>query len=252
MSRLPEQLTATEPDPPSAFVSADRRDHRSIRALVRAAYGQYAPSVPAPVFRRYLADLLDLDRHAANGELLVAEHDHRVVGYAAFYPDAGRLGFNFPNGMGQRSRARRTPRRAWSRCRPRPDRGVRAPGPRRASAGLRVPHRGLHGHRDRALRRTRLPARPEYDVDLALHYGFHGLDPIPVIAYRRELVPGTSRHLPGAFRARHRRSAADKSTGSPAEGARSSVVSTQKQTTRRLPCTTRCSPSRSPRPASTT
>ena len=97
MSRIPQQLTATE-RPAVCIRAADRRDHRSIRTLVRAAYGQYAPSVPAPVFRRYLADLLDLDRHAANGELLVAEHDHRVVGYAAYYPDAGRLGFNFPNG----------------------------------------------------------------------------------------------------------------------------------------------------------
>src|SRR3954470_1388432 len=97
MSRLPVQLTATV----RAAVcvrTADRDDHAAIRAVLWAAYAPYAPHVPAPVFLRYLADLLDLDRHAANGRLLVAEHDGAVVGYAAFYPDAGSLGFDFPSG----------------------------------------------------------------------------------------------------------------------------------------------------------
>ena len=39
---------------------------------------------------------------------------------------------------------------------------------------------------------------PEYDVDLGLHYGFDGFDPIPVIAYRRDLVAGRG-PLPGTF-----------------------------------------------------
>src|ERR1700755_3383319 len=195
MSRLPEQ----RPVSPRAAVcvrSSDRRDHEDIRTIIRAAYEQYEPRVPAPVFQRYLADLLDLDLHATNGDLVVAEHDHRIVGYVAFYPDTALLGFGFPPG--------------W------------ASGP-----GLAVPPaargrgvaRALIAHNDGRAGASRSPVfafhtagfmgtaidlydwlgdqrDPEYDVDLARHYGFDGFDPIPVIAYRRDLVGDPAGLLP--------------------------------------------------------
>jgi predicted N-acetyltransferase YhbS len=188
MSRIPEQRDHSA----RAAVcvrSADRRDHEDIREVIRAAYGQYEPRVPAPVFERYLADLLDLDLHAANGDLVVAEHDHQIVGYVAFYPDTALLGFTFPPG--------------WAS-----GRGLAV---HPAARGLGVA-RALIAHNERRARTSRSPVfafhsagfmgtaielydglgyqrAPEYDVDLALHYGFDGFDPIPVIAYRRDLFP---------------------------------------------------------------
>src|SRR6266508_2727822 len=44
-------------------------DHPAIREVVVAAYGQYAGALPPEVFPRYLADLLDLDRHARHERL---------------------------------------------------------------------------------------------------------------------------------------------------------------------------------------
>jgi len=168
--------------------SADRRDHSEIRDVIRAAYGQYEPHLPAPVFARYLEDLLDLDRHEANGRLLVAEHDHRVVGYVAFYPDTALLGYNFPPG--------------WAS-----GRGLAA----HPSARGRGVARALIAANERLARANHSPVfafhtagfmgsaielynclgyrrDPAYDIDLARHYGFEGHDPIPVIAYRRDLV----------------------------------------------------------------
>ena len=63
-----------------------------------AAYRQYANLVPPDTFRRYLADLLDLETHARNGRLLVAELDRWVCGFAAFYPDATLQEVGFPRG----------------------------------------------------------------------------------------------------------------------------------------------------------
>ena len=73
-------------------------DHPAIRDVVAAAYRQYADLIAPDVFARYLADLLDLDRHARHGRLLVAEAAARVCGFAAFYPDASVQGFGLPAG----------------------------------------------------------------------------------------------------------------------------------------------------------
>jgi GNAT superfamily N-acetyltransferase len=195
MSRLPDQLTASRPA--VCVRTADRDDHSAIRALLWTAYGPYAPHVPAPVFLRYLSDLLDLERHAANGPLLVAEVEERIVGHAAFYPDAGRLGFDFPDDWASGRalaahpavRGRGVARALIAEC----ERLARAGG---------SPVFAFHtaGFMDTAIalydglgyRRA-----PEYDVDLARHYGFDEFAPIPVIAYRRDLAMGPSPHLPG-------------------------------------------------------
>jgi GNAT superfamily N-acetyltransferase len=72
---------------------APRDDHDAIKDVIRAAYGQYAAVLGPELYSRYLADLIDLDRHAQHGDLYVAEHDGVIVGSAAFYPDARPLGW---------------------------------------------------------------------------------------------------------------------------------------------------------------
>jgi GNAT superfamily N-acetyltransferase len=187
MSRLPTQLTAASA--PSVCVrSADRRDHAGIRSLLRSSYGPYAPHLPAPVFRRYLADLLDLDRHGAAGELLVAERDGGIVGYVAFYPDAGLLGFDFPSGWASgRGLAAHPAARGRGVAR-----ALIAENERRArvnqSPVFAFHTAGFMGTAIALYDGLGYQRAPEYDVDLGVHYGFDGFAPIPVIAYRRDLV----------------------------------------------------------------
>jgi EmrB/QacA subfamily drug resistance transporter len=84
---------------PSTFVRhAWAAEHPEIRELVRTAYGQYAGDIAPETWGRYLADLLDMDRHARHGELLVGVVDGKIAGYAAFYPDASAQGFGWPSG----------------------------------------------------------------------------------------------------------------------------------------------------------
>jgi len=62
-----------------------------IRALLTAAYGQYAAAVPVTaLFERYRADLIDLDAAAGRAVTLVAEAGGELVGTARFYP-AGKV-----------------------------------------------------------------------------------------------------------------------------------------------------------------
>ncbi len=77
---------------------AGSSDHASIRAVLRAAYEQFAGALPKDAFDEYLADLLDLERHAQHGRLLVAESDGRTVGSGAFYTDASVQGVGWPEG----------------------------------------------------------------------------------------------------------------------------------------------------------
>jgi MFS family permease len=84
---------------PSTFVRHPwPTERREIRELVRTAYGQYTGDIPPEVWGRYLTDLLDLDRHARHGELLVGVVDGEIAGYAAFYPDASAQGVGWPAG----------------------------------------------------------------------------------------------------------------------------------------------------------
>ena len=194
MSLIPDQPTIA----PAAGITvrpAVRRDHHRIRSVVRAAYGQYAPLVPAPVFRRYLTDLLDLDRHAANGHLLVAEHDHRIVGYGAFYPDTARLGFGFPpgwaSGRGLAAHPEARGRGVAQALIAESERLARASGSPVFAFHTAGFMRGAIALYDR----LGYERAPQYDIDLARHYGFLGLASIPVIAYRRVLcaVPALQR-----------------------------------------------------------
>jgi GNAT superfamily N-acetyltransferase len=73
-------------------------DHDAIREVVRAAYRQYEPVTGSDLFSRYIADLLDLERHSRHGQLIVAELDGAVRGSGAFYPDVSVQGLGWPRG----------------------------------------------------------------------------------------------------------------------------------------------------------
>ena len=73
-------------------------EHPEIRELMRAAYGQYAGEIAPDVWDVYLADLLDMDRHARDGDILVAVVDGEIAGCVAFCPDASVQGFGWPSG----------------------------------------------------------------------------------------------------------------------------------------------------------
>ena len=77
---------------------AQRSDRRTVRAVLLAAYREYATVVPPAVFGPYLADILDLDARDRGGRLLVAEHDRRVVGTVTYYEDAAAEGLGWPAG----------------------------------------------------------------------------------------------------------------------------------------------------------
>jgi predicted N-acetyltransferase YhbS len=77
---------------------ARAQDRSAIRRIIRDAYREYADRMSRTAYRRYLSDLLDLDKHDRLGTLLVAEVDGRVCGCAAFYPDVSVQGFGWPSG----------------------------------------------------------------------------------------------------------------------------------------------------------
>ena len=137
-------------------------DHPAIRAVVVAAYGQYADLLPPDIFSAYLADLLDVETHASNGPLFVAEADERVCGYAAFYPDASVQGVGWPPG--------------WA-----------------SGRALAVDPAGRGHGVARALIATgeRLGYRraPEFDFDVAARFGRPGAARITALAYLRCLTP---------------------------------------------------------------
>jgi len=79
--------------------TARHADHHQIAEVVNAAFRQYSGLLmPPEVFDRYLGDLLDFDRHARHGHLLVVEVDGRVSASGAFYPDAATQGLGLPSG----------------------------------------------------------------------------------------------------------------------------------------------------------
>jgi GNAT superfamily N-acetyltransferase len=77
---------------------ATAADHPAVRTLLRSAYDGYAEQLPPAAHAAYLRDLLDLDRHARLGTIVVAEVDSRMAGCAAFYPDIGAQGLGWPAG----------------------------------------------------------------------------------------------------------------------------------------------------------
>src|SRR3954451_1172954 len=77
---------------------AEADDLPAIRELILAAYEEYETAIGPDAYDLYLEDLLDLELHARNGPLIVAEVDGVVRGSAAFYPDAAAQGLGWPTG----------------------------------------------------------------------------------------------------------------------------------------------------------
>jgi GNAT superfamily N-acetyltransferase len=167
---------------------ARRRDHPVIRRIVRDAYREYAAVMPPTMFRRYLLDLVDLDRQARLGMLLVAEVDGRVCGSAAFHPDASLQGLGWPAGWAggralavhREARNHGVARALIAECE-RLARTVGAP----VFAFHTTPFmtRAVSLYDGLGYRRA-----PEYDLDLGRIFGFDIDDSPRAIAYRKDLT----------------------------------------------------------------
>lgn len=68
-------------------------DTEAARSVLEAAYAQYAGSFPEESWAAYLADILDLEARADASELLVAQHDGRVVGCVSYYPPGSKASY---------------------------------------------------------------------------------------------------------------------------------------------------------------
>jgi GNAT superfamily N-acetyltransferase len=86
------------PAPAVTIRPADRADYPAMRRVVLAAYQQYTDDIPPDLLSTYLADLVDFERHAQHGQLLVAEIGGRISASAAFYRDAAEQQLGWPTG----------------------------------------------------------------------------------------------------------------------------------------------------------
>ena len=168
-------------------------DYPAIREVLIAAYRQYADRLSLDFFSPYLADVLDLDKHARYGRLIVVEVDGWISGFGAFYPDTTVLDVGFPPG--------------WA--------GGRALAVHPAARGHGVA-RALIATFERLARETGAPVfafhtasfmtgaialydrlgyrrAPEFDFDMAARYSRFGAAPVMSITYLRCLDPARAR-----------------------------------------------------------
>jgi len=165
-------------------------DYPGIRDVVIAAYRQYADRLERDIFSPYLANLLDLDRHARLGRLLVVEAGERVCAFGAFYPDASVPGgFRWPRGWATgRALAVHPDARGNGAAR-----ALLATGEDLAvQAGAPVLAFHTHSYMTDAIalyERTGYSRAPEFDFDVAARLGAFGAAPIMCLAYLRHLTP---------------------------------------------------------------
>jgi GNAT superfamily N-acetyltransferase len=168
--------------------AAEPADHTVIRDILRNAYGQYTHDILPAVWKPFLADLVDLDRHSRDGQLLVAVVDDAIAGYAAFYPDASVQGFGWPPGWaGGRGLAVDPAFRGH---------GVAATlltelEDRARAAGAAVFAFHTSGFMTSAValyERLGYCRAPRFDIDVNAHYGVPAARPWPALAYLRRLV----------------------------------------------------------------
>ena len=180
---------ATRQDTAPLVRDAVPADYPAIREVVIAAYRQYADLIARDIFSPYLADLLDLERHAGNGRLLVAEVDDQVRGFAAFYPDASVQGFGLPPGWASGRALAVHPEvrghgvaRALLAAVERLAREAGAPVFAFHTASFMTGAIALYD-------RLGYRRAPEFDFDMAARFGRFGAAPIKSIAYCRHLTP---------------------------------------------------------------
>jgi len=169
-----------------------RRDHDAIRAVIVASYQQYEPVVGSEFYRRYLADLSDLDRHASLGRFIVAEIDKTIVGSGVFHADTAVQQFGWlrrwAGGRGlavdpshRRSGVARTLVTAVEQLARDCGAPVFAFHTVSFMSGAVALYERLGFRRD-----------PEHDQDLTRHLGLATRPSIFAIAYRRDLAPRNS------------------------------------------------------------
>jgi GNAT superfamily N-acetyltransferase len=163
-------------------------DLPAARRVLLAAYREYAATLPPAVFGRYLTDILDVESRAGSGEVLVAEHGGWVVGTVTYYPDAADEGFGWPAG--------------WA--------GLRALGVEPRARGLGIGRALLEACLERALaagapviclhtaefmtaavaiyEAAGFRRDPADDFDAAGRLALEGVRPVPILAYRLDLV----------------------------------------------------------------
>ena len=170
-------------------------DLPAARRVLLAAYREYAATLPPAIFGRYLTDILDVESRAwSGGEVLVAERGGRAVGTVTYSPEAADQGFGWPAG--------------WA--------GLRALGVEPRARGLGVGRVLLDACLERAQAAGApviclhtaefMPAAvaiyeaagfrrdPVHDFDAAGHLAPDGVRPVPILAYRLELVPHHKEH----------------------------------------------------------
>jgi GNAT superfamily N-acetyltransferase len=171
-------------------------DLPKMREVVLAAYQQYARDLPDDLFGVYLDDLLDYERHAGHGTLLVVEAGGQVLACGAFYADVADQHMGWPSGWaGGRGLAVHPDARGQGAAR-----ALLAEAEARAR---RVGAKAFAFHTatfmtDAIALYARLGYRraPAYDLDLGVHFGILNAAGFPTIAYVRELEekrPGPSR-----------------------------------------------------------
>lgn len=186
---VPDTAVSTRRNNVPRVRSAVPADHAAIRRVVIAAYSQYAGLIAPVIFSRYLADLLDLEKHASHGQLFVAEADGQVRGFGAFYPDASVQGFGWPPGWaGGRALAVHPAARGQGVAR------ILLATCERLALDSGAPVFAFHtiSFMTSAIalyERLGYRRAPEFDFDMAARFGRPGAGPIMSIAYLRHLAP---------------------------------------------------------------
>ena len=199
--------TSTRPlDTPAVTIRpATVADRPAVRTVIEAAYRQYETDISPVVYRNYLADLLDTERHAAGGTILVAEADGVVVGTVCLYVDAPATGFEWSPGTAAvralavepSRRGRGTARRLVEECIQRAivagasTVGLHTASIMRAAVAL---YERLGFVRD-----------PSHDVDAAQLLGVDAVDAPRIIAYRLDVAHPVDSYALGRSAAETRR-----------------------------------------------
>ena len=90
---------AERPDLAASIRPARNSELDEIAGLFAPALGPYRGGVQDWILDAYLAELVDVRPRFEEAEVLVAEHDQRIVGTIAFYPDVRLEGWsNLPAG----------------------------------------------------------------------------------------------------------------------------------------------------------
>ena len=190
---VPDTAVATWPDSAPLVRDAVPADYPAIREVVIAAYRQYADLITLDIFSPYLADVLDLEKHARHGRLFVVETDGWVCGFGAFYPDATVQGLRWPAGWASgralavhpAARGNGVARTLLATC----ERLARE-----AGAPVFAFHTASFMTKAIALyERLGYRRAPEFDFDMAARYSRFGAAPIMSIAYLRHLAPVRTR-----------------------------------------------------------